>query len=190
MPDSAKVALRNTMRQLRSKVSQDYIGLASKQICARIETMELYTKANHIALYYAVNNEIDLTLLWHKALEENKQCYFPVLNEKQSLDFLPATPSTPFKKNRFGILEPDIELKEAISPSNLDLVMVPLVAFDVRCTRLGMGAGYYDRTFEGHTSCLYGVAYQFQRTDFIEPNSWDVPLNAVITQRALYLRNV
>lgn len=68
---------------------------------------------------------------------------------------------------------------------------MPLVAFDVRCTRLGMGAGYYDRTFQDKThGSLFGVAYQFQRADFIQPHPWDIHLDAVITQRAIYWKTL
>ncbi|STY30538.1 5-formyltetrahydrofolate cyclo-ligase [Legionella wadsworthii] len=189
MTDQVKKALRETMKQIRSKISVSYRATASNQVCTRIRFLEQFRYANKIALYFAVNGEIDLEELWKHALLQEKTCYFPVLNEKNlTLSFLPATPDTPFQKNRFGINEPDVSPDLAIAVEDLDLVLVPLVAFDVRCNRLGMGAGYYDRTFKGKENCpLYGVAYQFQRVDdFLEPEPWDIQLNAVITQRAIY----
>ena len=66
---------------------------------------------------------------------------------------------------------------------------MPLVAFDADCTRIGMGAGYYDRTLENKKRCfLIGVAHQFQYVDYIEPQPWDVPLDAVITNKNIYWR--
>jgi 5-formyltetrahydrofolate cyclo-ligase len=130
-----------------------------------------------------------LSELWHQATADKKLCYFPVLNNDQTLCFLPATPNTKFKKNKLNIPEPDINKDTAIPVAQLNLMVLPLVAFDIRCTRLGMGAGFYDRTLEDSTRAkLIGVGYQFQRVDIITPNHWDIPLDGVITQRAIYWR--
>lgn len=191
MSDPIKKIIRDNMKQLRSKISFSYRNRASNQICTRIRSLEQYRHAKRIALYFSVNGEIDLESIWDSAPLQGKFCYFPVLNEDQlTLSFLPATPVTPFKKNRYGIPEPDVSPDLAIPIEDLDLILMPLVAFDVRCTRIGMGAGYYDRTFQNKKMCsLIGVAYQFQRVDYIEPNSWDIPLNGVVTQRAIYWAN-
>ncbi|WP_058533173.1 5-formyltetrahydrofolate cyclo-ligase [Legionella saoudiensis] len=191
MADQVKKALRDTMKQIRAKISVSYRSTASNQVCTRIRSLEQYRHAKRIALYFAVNGEIDLGGIWNTAPLQGKFCYFPAINEKDlTLSFLPATPVTPFKKNRYGIPEPDVSHDLAIPAEELDLILMPLVAFDVRCTRLGMGAGYYDRTFKDKANCtLFGVAYQFQRVDFIQPHPWDIPLDAVITQRAIYWRN-
>lgn len=191
MQDPIKKIVRDNMKQIRSKVSFSYKNKASNQICTRVSLLEDYRHAKRIALYFSVNGEIDLGLLWNNAPLQGKFCYFPVLNEDNLiLSFLPATPATPFKKNRYGIPEPDVSPDLAIPTEQLDLILMPVVAFDARCTRVGMGAGYYDRTFQNKTNCcLIGIAYQFQRVDYIEPNSWDIPLNAVVTQRAVYWRN-
>lgn len=191
MIDPVKKALRETMKQIRSKISVSYSLTASNQVCTRISLLDQYRQAKRIALYSPVHGEIDLDSLWRNAPLQGKFCYFPSLNEDHlTLSFLPATPTTPFKKNRYGIPEPDVSPDLALPAEELDLILVPLVAFDVHCTRLGMGAGYYDRTFKDKAGCtLFGVAYQFQRVDFIQPQSWDIPLDAVITQRAIYWRN-
>jgi 5-formyltetrahydrofolate cyclo-ligase len=188
MADPVKKALRDTMKQIRSKISVSYRATASSQVCARIRSLNQYRSAQHIALYWATKGEIDLDELWKSASLQGKSCYFPVLNEKElTLSFLPATPTTPFKKNRYDIAEPDVNHDLAISIEELDLVLIPLVAFDVRCARLGMGAGYYDRTFKDKENCsLFGVGYQFQRVDHLESEPWDIQLHAVITQRAIY----
>lgn len=191
MTDHVKKALRDTIKQVRNKISPSYRHTASKQICTRIRSLEQYRHAKKIALYFAVNGEIDLTEIWNSAPLQGKFCYFPVLNEDNvTLSFLPATPATTFKKNRFNIPEPAVSMDLAIPPEELDLILMPLVAFDVYCTRLGMGAGYYDRTLKNNTKgSLFGVAYQFQRVDFIQMHPWDIPMDAVITQRAIYWRN-
>jgi 5-formyltetrahydrofolate cyclo-ligase len=190
MPDKFKSALRNTIKQVRSKISTTYRVTSSNQICTRIRALEQYRRAKSIALYCAVNGEIDLSTLWSSAPLQGKFCYFPALNDDLNLSFLPATPATPFKNNRYGIPEPDVSFDLAISVEELDLIIIPLVAFDMHCTRIGMGAGYYDRTLANkQLRHLFGVAFQFQLVDFIAPQPWDIPLDAVVTQKAIYWRS-
>lgn len=108
------------------------------------------------------------------------------MNREKKLSFLPATPATSFKNNSHGIPEPDVELSKAIAVTALDLIFVPLLAFDNHCTRIGMGGGYYDRTLakENHP-LLIGVAYEFQHQTWLEPQEWDIPLTAVVTQTTI-----
>jgi len=75
----------------------------------------------------------------------------------------------------------------------LDIVFVPLVAFDEKCHRIGMGVGYYDRTFnfklanQKQPPMLIGLAYEFQKVPSISPQSWDVPVDAVVSEKQLYV---
>jgi 5-formyltetrahydrofolate cyclo-ligase len=189
MTDLYKKTIRTTLKQVRANTSATFQTRSSHRICKKIRTMEPYRHAKRLGLYHAMNGEVDLTTIWNSAPLHGKQCYFPVLNQDLSLTFLPATPATPFKPNRFGIDEPDVSLDMAIAPEELDLVIVPLVAFDRACMRLGMGAGSYDRTFASpKRGLLLGVAYQFQRINFINPESWDVPLDVVVTEQEIYSR--
>lgn len=188
--DKAKTTLRKLMKKRRCNTCPEDRMLASHQIRSRILALDSYKKANHIALYFAIQGEIDLSSLWHHAFLEGKSCYFPVLQEDLTLAFLPATPSSPLKKNPYQIPEPDLDLDYSIPIETLDLIIAPLLAFDLQCTRLGMGAGYYDRTLKNKThKQLIGVAFPFQLVDFIEPQPWDIPLDAVVTPDRIYWRN-
>jgi 5-formyltetrahydrofolate cyclo-ligase len=124
-----------------------------------------------------------------------KQVYLPILagNPQEHLVFAPYRSDTKLKPNRFGIPEPQIGNEELLTPQYLDLVLTPLVAFDASGTRLGMGGGFYDRTFAflnhpGHFSKprLFGLAYELQRVDHLPRQPWDVPLQGIITERAFY----
>lgn len=189
MSDQIKTALRNSIKQVRTRISESYRDRSSKQICRRVQNLQQFRDAQHVALYYPVNGEIDLTYLWRDPEYANKTYYFPLVNDDLTLSFLPATPETEFKKNQYYIPEPVVNHELAKSANAIDLILLPLVAFDIRCGRLGMGGGYYDRTLADKNKCLlYGVGYQFQRVDFIAPDPWDVPLDAVVTQHAIYWR--
>ena len=97
------------------------------------------------------------------------------------------------RRNRYGLLEPDRDCPRLDRPRRLEAVFVPLVAVDPSGTRLGMGAGFYDRYFAFRQSGsgwrrprLIGLAYDFQRVDRIERAPWDVPLDAVLTEAGVF----
>ena len=94
--------------------------------------------------------------------------------------------------NRYGIAEPDPRHAEVIPVRRLDLILLPLVAFDERGWRLGSGAGYYDRALHHlrtgrrwRRPKLIGVGYECQRVDRLQPDAWDVPLDGMLTERGL-----
>ncbi len=171
------------MRKSLSYVEQ---RAASSNICNRIQSMELYQQAKRIALYIAVRGEVDLSLLWNTD-NDDKRYFFPTIHASQTLAFLPVTHQTHFLKNNFGILEPDVPPSHAIDLNDLDIIFMPLVAFDTCGTRIGIGGGYYDRTLANNESAsLIGVAYDFQKQDVIQPEPWDIQLDVIVTPSAIY----
>ena len=187
MADYLKSILRPILRRIRSRLSTDFQTEASERVCARIKQLEPYRHAKRIALYHAVEGEINLDSLWRSAPLQGKFCYFPALTADKSLVFLPATPATAFCKNRYDIPEPKIDFSLAIDINEIDILFLPLVAFDSHGTRLGMGAVYYDRTLEQQKpKLLLGVAYDFQHQIFIKSNSWDITLQAIVTPTQIY----
>jgi 5-formyltetrahydrofolate cyclo-ligase len=189
MSDRFKQAIRTTCRNIRQQLPKDYQEKASAQVCEVIRQLDQFRYARRIALYHAWQGEIDLSDLWRSASGQGKFCYFPVLNDDKTLSFLPATPATEFKPNRYGIPEPVVDSSLALAPGELEVIFMPLVAFDDNCTRVGMGVGYYDRTLAGADHpLLIGVAYEFQHQLSLIPQQWDVPLTAVITPEKIYWR--
>lgn len=187
MTDSLKKIMRQSLKTLRSQVSLEFQQKASAKVCSKIKQLIPYRQAKRIALYHAVNGEVNLDALWRSAPLHGKFCYFPALTQNKHLLFLPATPATPFRDNRYGIGEPKVDPSLAMRPREIDLILMPLVGFDEYGTRLGMGAGYYDRSLaqENHP-LLIGVAYEFQRLPFIVRDEWDVPLYAIVTEQNIY----
>ena len=152
------------------------------------ETAE-FIAASRIAGYWACNGELDPAPLLERAWALGKAVYLPVL-AGAALQFAPYRPNAPLRRNRFHITEPDLSPAEWLPPSALDLVLTPLVAFDATGTRLGMGGGFYDRSFafRRDPACaerrprLVGIAYEFQRVDTLIRQPWDVPLDAAATE--------
>ena len=184
MTKSFKQQLRVSYQDKRKQMSLAAKNNASIAICERVAALDAYRFAKRVALYRAVQNEINLDQLW---LSQDRTFYFPVMQENKTLLFLPATSPTDFSENKFGILEPHVSRTLAVTPSQLDIMLIPLVAFDEHGTRIGMGGGFYDRALMNvRTPLLVGVAYEFQRQAYIEPDPWDVPLNVVITEQQTY----
>jgi 5-formyltetrahydrofolate cyclo-ligase len=97
--------------------------------------------------------------------------------------------------NRYGIPEPARYRDHLLPARRLELVIAPLLGFDCACHRLGMGGGYYDRTFSFlnqrrhiHRPLLIGLAYELQRIESLDPQPWDVRLDAVVTENRTYRR--
>lgn len=182
--------LRRKILTTRSTYSKSHQSHMSKQISSHLARILPFLRAQRIGFYFSNKGEVDPFLIVAKALNMHKACYFPILHplKHNQLWFGRYHKGDPLIKNQFGILEPDLGIAEKIDPFSLDLVITPLVAFDSNGNRLGMGRGYYDRTFAFKKNSfrtspfLLGLAYDFQEVESLQANSWDVPLNAVITE--------
>ncbi|MEW6354673.1 MAG: 5-formyltetrahydrofolate cyclo-ligase, partial [Pseudomonadota bacterium] len=162
---------------------------------ARPAALRSFRSARHIAFYLANDGEIDPLPLMQRAWAAGKICYLPVLDNlhPQRLWFAPFRPGERMVYNRFNILEPDAPRRRGMSARRLNLVFAPLVAFDARGNRLGMGGGFYDRTLEflprrrvWRSPRVVGLAYEFQKTAHIARAAWDVPMQAIVTDARVY----
>lgn len=152
----------------------------------------LFRNAKSIAFYIANDGELDPTLLLQRALALGKACYLPVLGKgTPSLSFARYRAGDKLLRNRFNIPEP-LPYKEKLAGFQLDMVCVPLVGFDSRGNRLGMGGGFYDRTFAERLRyrkgrpLLLGLAHQCQQVTALPAQPWDVPLDAIATEMDFY----
>lgn len=191
MSTTSKIVLRHELKAKREMTTVEYKADCATKICSRIENLDVYKKAERIALYQAIKNEVSLHPLWHSALKQGKICYFPFLNNDLTLSFFPADKDTAWTINQFGIAEPSFANTRAVNPEKLDIIFIPLLGFDKNGTRIGMGAGYYDRTLANKKlNWLAGIAYEFQLVPFIHPDPWDVPMDLVITEQTIYWSNL
>ena len=185
--------LRQSIRQKRRAVTAEEAASCAEHLARNICSHRLVTNSRHIATYLAADGEIDPWPLTHKLWSSGKTLYLPVLApfSRQRLWFARYTPGDALAANRYGIPEPVV--RELIKPWALDLILTPLVAFDTTGHRIGMGGGYYDRSFAfrkdpaRRTPVLIGVAHELQKVDHIEPESWDVRLDRIVTDRDVYV---
>ncbi|MDX2345583.1 MAG: 5-formyltetrahydrofolate cyclo-ligase [Legionella sp.] len=188
MSPQNKHIIRQQYLTQREALTEQIKLKASRALCARIESLDVYQNASHIALYQAHGGEISLHALWLAATAAGKKCYMPVIMpDTKTLKFLPATTNTAHTPNQFHILEPDAPDSSAITLEQINLMLLPLVAFDKHGTRLGRGAGYYDKTLENKKpACLLGAAYDFQQHVLLNKDPWDIPLDAIATEKNIY----
>ncbi len=192
-PSNDKDALRKILRQQRSKLSSTLQKEKSKSIVLNIEQSSAYTSAYHIALYYPVQGEVDLLPLTqlNTPSSANKQFSLPILQaEDEPLLFARTTNQSKFEANRFSIPEPIYNENDLLAGNTLDLVLMPLLGFDKKGNRLGMGGGFYDRTFaflnkNAGGPLLMGIAYDFQEVASLHAESWDIPLDFIATESRL-----
>jgi len=182
--------LRHTLRRRRRAVTPAERRRCAQRLARLATANAVFSRSRNIAIYLSNDGELDPAPLAERLRHMGKALFLPALRGSR-LWFLPYEARTPMTMNRFGIPEPRLSPRRRCPTRALDVVLVPLVAFDEAGNRLGMGAGYYDQTFASHRySCwrrptLIGVGYDFQRVADLPHQSWDVPLRGVATESGL-----
>ena len=183
-------ALRGELRARRRAIAAAERLDAAERLAERLLALPFVPQSGFVAGYWAMDGEIALHV-WQLRLPSSLRYCLPVL-QADRLCFAPWRPGEPLLANRFGIPEPDVAAGALLEPDTMSLVVLPLVGFDARGGRLGMGGGWYDRTFAFRRlhrapPWLAGAAFAVQQLDTLHAEPWDVPLDAVCTERATFL---
>lgn len=186
--------LRKTLRQRRQSLSNAEQRLAATRLYQNLIHDHLFLRAKRVGFYFANDGEIDSLELLIAALRMRKKCYLPLLSPHRpdQVSFARFEEGDILQSNRWGILEPLARAGQCVPPASLNLVLVPLVGFDESGARLGMGKGFYDRTFSFKRRAgmnrprLVGLAHECQKAERIPVSDWDVPLDAVVTDKRIY----
>ena len=142
-----------------------------------------------VATFLSLPEEIDTAPLNRALWQAGYDLYLPYVRGKgEVLAWLPYAPDTVLAPDAAGIPAPPC--RDPLEALALDAVITPLVAWDARGTRLGMGGGFYDRTFARKIPAakpwLLGIAYPCQAVATLPRQPWDVPLDAVASGETLY----
>ncbi|WP_421868635.1 5-formyltetrahydrofolate cyclo-ligase [Motiliproteus sp.] len=195
-----RAQLRKQLRQQRRALNPAQQRRAAADLARCLKSNPQFVRARRIAFYLPSDGEISPLPLIDMALKMGKTCFLPVLHPiyHNRLWFARYRPDARLRKNIYGISEPDIRLEPRVHPWALDLVLLPLVGFDPHGGRLGMGGGYYDRSFAftrrtrgdsrppRNSPKLIGLAHELQKRPKLEMADWDIPLTAVATERQIY----
>ena len=192
----SRPALRRKLRQARRQLTPAQQRLAASRLYRQLAQHPVFRRARHIALYLPNDGEIDPGLLLRAAQRRGKATYLPVLNPwpRTRMVFQRMKPGERLRRNRFGIFEPVIRSARQRRVWALDLLLMPLVGFDGKGGRLGMGGGFYDRSLayramrkKSHKPTLLGLAHECQRVDQLPLESWDVPIQGTVTDQGWYV---
>lgn len=184
--------IRQQLRQQRGALSSRQQQRAAENLATQLTRLPIFRYSKRIGCYLANDGEIDPAIVLAIAEAAGKSCFLPVLHplKVNRLHFARCRPGDTMKPNRFGIPEPSLSTAQLSPPWSLDLILLPLVAFDTQGNRLGMGGGFYDHTLTFTSNHrrgrprLLGLAHSFQQVDNIQPKSWDIRLQGIITEKA------
>jgi 5-formyltetrahydrofolate cyclo-ligase len=186
-----RAAVRKQLRKRRRALEEGARREAALGLLRVAAASRVFRRSTRIAFYVPNDGELDVMPLLERAWTRRKRCFLPVLDPlpPPRLRFLPYETGDRLIANRFGIPEPERAARDRIDAAALDLILLPLVAFDEAGNRLGMGGGFYDRTLgfllrrrHWHRPVCYGVAFEFQRIERITAAAWDVPLDGCLTE--------
>ena len=191
-----KTMLRTQYLQKRRALCIQEQQQKSAMLCHMAATMPIIQNSQHIGLYWPFDGEISPLSLLNNISAHKKQYYLPILeNRSEQLVFIAYKLGNPLIKNRFGFYEPqnihpDPTHTQIMPANDLDLILLPLVAFDAHGQRLGRGKGHYDRTLafrkqksQTQTPFLLGLGYSCQETPQIPTDIWDIALDGVLTEQ-------
>lgn len=191
MSDS-RALVRARMSVRRNELDAKQRIAAAAGVLHALETLPEFMTDARIAGYWAIRGELPLNLAVASLRRRDQHYFLPVLGEAHQLRFAEYIDGTPLQGNAYGIPEPATPLDQMLRAQDLDVILLPLLAFDRTGHRLGAGGGWYDRSlaFLRNTPrparpMLVGVGYAFQQVEAIAAEAWDVDLDYVATDAEL-----
>jgi 5-formyltetrahydrofolate cyclo-ligase len=179
--------IRLKSRRRRKQLGRLKRERASAIIADKITSANFFQRVSHIGCYLSIGDEVDTSAIISRAWRMKKRIFVPLITNSNKMKFRELSANCDARPNRFGIMEPSTG--EFISPRQLDIVLTPGAAFDATGNRIGMGGGYFDRTFSFLANRqhflrpkLIGLAFDCQVVEKIPANPWDIRVFCTITE--------
>lgn len=174
------VRLRRKFHRIKTKNEKDRV------ICRKLTKMEVFRHAKKILLYAPIPHEKEVNT-WH-IMEEwqgTKTIVLPKMLKTRRMKLCIIDSPKDTKLNSLQIAEPIVSCKK-INPTDLDLAIIPGIAFDKKGNRIGFGHGYYDRLLKKLHCPVIALAYDFQILHAVPRHAHDVPVDTIITEKNIY----
>jgi 5-formyltetrahydrofolate cyclo-ligase len=191
--DLSRQHFRKEIREKRRVLSAQIQHQTSYDLVTQCQQLPEISQGQHFALYLSTDGELNTYPLIEWLWQHNKSVYVPVIHpfSKGQLLFLHYHQKSELVVNRYDIIEPRLKKNDIIPAQELDVIFTPLVGFDRRGHRLGMGGGYYDRTlepwFKTHKGAKpIGLAHDCQFVEELPIESWDIPLPKIVTPTKIW----
>ncbi|MDX2417587.1 MAG: 5-formyltetrahydrofolate cyclo-ligase [Xanthomonadales bacterium] len=186
----SKTLLRHYLRSRRSDLSDSVRANHDEAIGRQVLQLINSRQAQRVACYWPFNGEPDITPVYKQLMADGHGLALPVISGKSDhrMQFHSWREDTELDKNSYGIFEP--QKTAPIALSSVDILIMPLVGYDLFGNRLGMGGGYYDRCLEPlrnkSAPLRVGIAYSLQEIDPIDKNKWDIPLHGLVNEHGWF----
>ncbi len=174
------------MRDLRRSLTPEFRAYASAVILQRLTGLDCYRRARAVHSYVAWQEEVENHILFRAMLREGKRVVAPKINSQtRTLEHYLLPYFEALAPGAFGILEPSSERGACVLANleELDLVLVPGLAFDRQGNRLGYGGGYYDRLLAEIEAPKVALAFAAQIVDSIPTETHDCSVDLIVTER-------
>ena len=184
-----KMQLRREMRKKRRTLDPTYREKASRAMCAKLCRMSHFQASRTIFAYVSMPEEVQLLPFLQHCLEEDKHVAIPHITGQGTMEAVSLQSLDDLAMDAYGIASVREDKRQIVSPEDIDLVIVPGLAFTGRGARLGMGGGFYDRTLQNWQQYglqPVGYAHDCQAVEALPVEKWDVPLPAVVTPSTLW----
>ncbi len=182
-----KNVLRQDAREKRQSLSPDSYATKSRIIRGKLEGLLQFISAKKIMAYVSTKEEVNTHDLIKDCIQKGQTICLPKVDGNE-IKIIQVSSWEQLESGAFNILEPTSD-DEAINPEDLDLIIVPGIAFDRRGHRLGFGRGFYDRILKKTTAYKVGLAFHEQIIDEIPNEEHDVPMDLIITDTSLITPN-
>lgn len=174
-----KAKIRKKMIRARLDLDSETYTSKSNFIVSKLKQNIDFITAKTIGIYVSFNNEVYTLDLINEMLKNKRVC---VPKTKQTvMEFYEISSLQELKKGNYGILEPNNN--QLVSKQEIDLLIVPLVAYDSKNNRLGYGGGFYDRYLKNYHGKVIGLAFNLQKVDYLPIESFDLPLETIIDEK-------
>lgn len=183
-----KHVLRKEFREKRKALTLDSYEKKSAAIREKLENLSEFRSSQKIMAYVSTEEEVDTRELIRDCFAKNQTVYIPKV-DRNELKIMPVNKWEVLEPGAYSILEPMLNTGEEADPMDLDLILVPGIAFDKKGHRIGYGGGFYDKVLKKTPAIRVGLCFDEQLVDEIPNEPHDVPMNIVITDSKIYFPN-
>jgi 5-formyltetrahydrofolate cyclo-ligase len=178
-----KQTIRRRLLAMRDALSRSTVDEISLRIQEKALSLKSISEAVKLALYSPIRNEVETGRLFLELRKKGKKVFFPRMfsGMKGEIEFCEVSDLSDLVSGPGGILEP--KEKNALLVEELDLVILPGVAFDEKGSRLGFGKGFYDKALKNFAGVKVGLAYEFQVVPEVPVEAWDVRCDGMVTEK-------
>lgn len=185
MTDISKDEIRAAIKAKRRALSDAEIKEKSRLITGNLLSLPYLSEASTVMTYLSAFKEPDTSGIIDYLHQSEKKIVVPISNTSD-YTITPSYLSSPDKlvRGAYGIFEPSECIAADIN--DINIALIPGIAFDIRGMRVGFGKGYYDRFLEQFTGLKIGICYDFQMLDFVPASEHDVKMDIIITEKRIY----